>query len=271
MSADDFSLVDSHCHLPLLAGGAAALDDFVARAQANGVEHLLCVAVDLETFPGVTACAERYACVSASVGVHPNTDEQVAEPTVDDLLTRAAHPDVVAIGETGLDYFRSTGDLAWQRERFRVHIAAARAAGLPLIIHCREAATDVLAVLRAEGARDVGGVMHCFVEDWDTARAAMDLGFYISLSGIVTFRSAAALQDVARRLPRDRLLVETDAPWLAPMPHRGKPNEPAYVRHTAEFLARLRGEDFATLATATTANFYRLFGRVRAGAPGHTA
>lgn len=252
-------LVDSHCHLPLIDGGSDGLPGILARAAAAGVSHMLCVSVDLETFAGVAAVAAAHPQVSASVGVHPNTDGGSREPSIDELVTLADSHGCVAIGETGLDYFRSRGDLDWQRRRFRVHIRAARAAGRPLIVHCREAAADVIAVLREEGADQVGGVMHCFVDDWDTASAAMDLGFYISLSGIVTFRNATALQAVARRLPLERLLVETDAPWLAPQPHRGQQNEPAYVRHTAEFLARLREEELAAFAAATSRNFAHLF------------
>jgi len=261
MTTAHASLVDSHCHLPLIdaEAGEGGIDSVVERAHAAGIQHMLCVSVDLETFAGVAAAAARHPSVSATVGVHPNTDGPVAEPTVEMLVQHAQLDDIVAIGETGLDYFRSTGDLDWQRRRFRTHIAAARETRKPLVVHCREAAADLLAILREERCAEVGGVMHCFVEDWDTAQAALDLGFYISISGIVTFKTATALQDVARRLPLDRLLIETDAPWLAPVPRRGKQNEPAYVRHTAEFLAALRGEELATFAAATSANFFRLF------------
>lgn len=253
------SLVDSHCHLPLLETPARGLDQIVADAQRAAVDHLLCVAVDLETLPGVLAAAERFERVFASVGVHPNTEHGQREPTVEELVVAAAHPKVVAIGETGLDYYRTSGDLSWQHQRFRTHIRAARTCGKPLVIHTRESAPDVIRLLREENAREVGGVMHCFVEQWDIASAAMDLGFYISLSGIVTFKSATELQAVARRIPAARLLIETDAPWLAPVPHRGKQNEPAYVRHTAEFLATLRDEPLPALAQATTDNFFTLF------------
>ena len=252
-------LVDSHCHLPLIDGGEDGTDGVVARAGEAGVEHMLCVSVDMESFAGVAATAATYSNVSASVGVHPNTDSSAREPEVVELVQHAAEPGIVAIGETGLDYFRSEGDLEWQRTRFRNHIAAAREAQRPLIIHCREAAPDLLRIMREERASEAGGVMHCFVEDWDVAQAAMDLNFDISLSGIVTFKSATALQDVARRVPAERLLVETDSPWLAPVPKRGKQNEPAYVRHTAEFVAQLRNEDPVSLARITTANFYRRF------------
>ncbi|MEQ8661149.1 MAG: TatD family hydrolase [Gammaproteobacteria bacterium] len=255
------TLVDSHCHLPLIEEPDGGMDAVVARARAAGVSHMLCVAVDLESWPGVAAAAARYPDVSASVGVHPNTEGTVREPDVATLLELAADPNVVAIGETGLDYFRSEGNLDWQRERFRTHIRAARECGKPLVIHCRDAAPDLIAIMREEGASAAGGVMHCFVEAWEVAEQALELGFYISLSGIVTFKNATALKDVARRVPRERLLVETDAPWLAPVPRRGKQNEPAYVRHTAEYVAALREEDFADLARTTSANFARLFGR----------
>ncbi|MEX2482150.1 MAG: TatD family hydrolase [Gammaproteobacteria bacterium] len=268
MSEEHLLLVDSHCHLPLIEAGEGGVKAIVERAQAAGVRHMLCVSVDLESFPGVAAAAAGHPCVSATVGVHPNTEGAVIEPTVETLVEHARHPDIVAIGETGLDYYRSSGDLDWQRRRFRTHIAAAREAGKPLVIHCREAAADLLTILRAERGDEIGGVMHCFVEDWATAQAAMDLGFYISLSGIVTFKSARDLQEVARRVPLERLLIETDAPWLAPVPRRGKQNEPAYVRHTAEFLAALREEDLGTLAAATSANFFRLFADAVDSGPG---
>jgi TatD DNase family protein len=253
-------LIDSHCHLPLIEGDGDAV---IARAHAAGVTHMLCVCVDLESLPGVMAVARRHDSVSATVGVHPNTDGTNREPSVAELVELAAAPEVVAIGETGLDYFRSEGDLEWQRARFRTHIRAAREAGKPLVIHCREAAADLVAILREEGAGDAGGVMHCFVEDWDTAQATMDLGFYISISGIVTFRNADALREVAARVPLERLLIETDAPWLAPVPRRGKQNEPAFVSHTAAFLAELRGEKLDDLARATTDNDRRLFDPAR--------
>jgi TatD DNase family protein len=197
--------------------------------------------------------------VTVSVGVHPNSRDG-HEPGVAELLELAAHPKVVAIGETGLDYFRSEGDLDWQRERFRTHIAAARRCGKPLIIHTREAREDTLNIMAEAHAAEAGGVMHCFAEDWETARRAMEMGFYISFSGIVTFRNASELQEVARRVPAERMLVETDCPYLAPVPHRGKPNQPAWTRHTAEFIAELRGEPYEAIAEATTANFRTLFG-----------
>lgn len=258
------TLVDSHCHLPLVATPDRAVASVVRDAEANGVSHMLCVCVDLESSAEVRQAALDHTNVYASVGVHPNTDTAAREPTTDELLELGADPAIVAIGETGLDYFRSDGDLEWQRERFRCHIRAARELGKPLIIHTREAAADVISIMREERAEDAGGVMHCFVDDWDTAQAAMELGFYISLSGIVTFKSATELRDVARQVPGDRLLVETDSPWLAPVPHRGKPNEPAYVRHTTEFLAELRNESFESLAATTSANFFDLFRSAKA-------
>lgn len=253
-------LVDSHCHLDCLDlepfGGE--LDAALAAARSNGVQHMLCVSIDLEHLPRVLAIAHSHADISASAGVHPSSEGR--EPSVDELVELAADPKVVAIGETGLDYHYNQGDLEWQRDRFRRHIRAARQTGKPLIIHMREATEDTLRILREEGADAVGGVMHCFVEDWDTAQAAMDLGFYISFSGIVTFRNAERLREVARRMPADRMLVETDSPYLAPVPHRGRGNQPAWVRHVAECLAELREEDLEAFAATTTRNYFRLFG-----------
>lgn len=257
-------LVDSHCHLNLLtpAQNDPANADFVAAvidaARENGVSHMLCACVSLASFGDVLGYARQYAAVSASVGVHPNEPVDI-EPTAGELAALAADQAVVAVGETGLDYYRSTGDLDWQRERFRRHIAAALTARKPLIVHSREARGDTLEVLRQERAQEVGGVMHCFVEDWETARRAMDLNFYISFSGIVTFRNAGELKQVAARVPLDRMLVETDSPYLAPVPRRGKPNRPAYVRYVAEHIAELRGDKLETIAEATTRNFFTLF------------
>lgn len=248
-------LVDSHCHIPLISGEA---DTIIGAALSNGVSHMLCVSVDAETFPELLHLASRHDCLYASVGVHPNSGDG-QEAGLEWLIREAADDNVVAVGETGLDYFRSRGDLDWQRERFRTHIRAARAAGKPLIIHSREARSDVLRLLTEEGADAIGGVMHCFVDDWETAKRSMDLNFYISFSGIVTFRNAQALQDVARRMPLDRMLVETDSPYLAPVPFRGKENQPAYVRYVAEHIAGLRGAEFEEIAETTTENFFRLF------------
>lgn len=250
-------LVDSHCHLnfPELAPG---LDAVLIKMQENGVGHVLCISVSLREFPEVLALAEKYPNVFASIGVHPDYADET-EPSIDELVRLARHPQVAAIGETGLDYYRLKGDLEWQRSRFRNHIRAARACGKPLIIHTREARDDTLRILREENAGSAGGVMHCFTETWEAAEAALDLGFYISFSGIVTFKNAHALKDVARRVPLDRLLVETDAPYLAPVPHRGKTNQPAFVKHVAEELARLREVPFEVIAEATTKNFFNLF------------
>lgn len=257
-------LVDSHCHLDCLdlAPFEGRLEGALAAAREAGVGQMLCVCIDLENFPVVLELAEQFDTVYASVGVHPN-EQGIREPAVEDLVKRAALSDrIVAIGETGLDYFRSEGDPEWQRERFRTHIRAAREADKPLIIHSREAREDTLRIMEEEGAEAVGGVMHCFVEDWPMAARAMEMGFYISFSGIVTFKSAKALQEVARKVPAERLLVETDAPYLAPVPHRGKSNQPAWVRNVAEYLAELRGESFEQLAEQTTTNFFHLF-RIR--------
>jgi len=253
-------LIDSHCHLDRLdlSRDGGDLNVALDRARANGVEHMLCVSIDLEAWPHMAALVAPFADVSISVGVHPNERER-REPDVDELVELAAEPRVVAIGETGLDYFRSDGDLEWQRARFRTHVRAARAAGKPLIIHSRDAKEDTLRILREEGADVVGGVMHCFAEDWDMAERALALGFYISFSGIVTFRNAESLRDVARRVPADRVLVETDSPYLAPVPHRGKPNEPALVRDVAACIAQLRGLPLDALARITSDNFRRLF------------
>ena len=253
--------VDSHCHLdfPELS---ARLDEVLVRMRENQVDRALCVSVTLEDFPRVLALAEAHDTLYASVGVHPDYPDSL-EPDVDTLVRLAAHPKVIATGETGLDYFRTEGDPAalngWQRERFRVHIRAARISRRPLIVHTRAASDDTIAIMRAEGADAVGGVMHCFTESWQVARAALDLGFYISLSGIVTFRNAEALRDVARQVPLDRLLIETDAPYLAPVPKRGKMNEPGFVKHVGEFLAGVKGIEVERLAEATSGNFYRCF------------
>jgi TatD DNase family protein len=253
-------LIDSHCHLDRLdlTPFDGELANALAFALERGVERFLCVAIDMENVDAVIAIARHHPQVYASVGVHPN-EQGREEPTMEQLLELAANDKVIAIGETGLDYFRSEGDLGWQHQRFRTHIAAAKACGKPLIIHCREAREDTLRMLTEEGADEVGGVMHCFVEDLATAERAMELGFYISFSGIVTFNSAKELQQVARVIPADRLLVETDAPYLAPVPYRGKSNQPAYVREVAEAIARLRGVSYEEIATQTGENFKRLF------------
>ena len=251
-------LVDSHCHLdfPELA---ADIDAILERMRENGVTHALCVCVTLEDFPKVRALAERYPQLYASVGVHPDYPD-VPEVAVEDLLRHATHPRVIAIGETGLDYHRIEGDCGWQRERFRSHIRAARASGKPLIVHTRDAAADTIAIMREERADEVGGVMHCFTETWETAQAALELGFHISFSGIVTFKNARSLKEVAQRVPLERMLIETDSPYLAPVPYRGKTNEPALVKYVAEEIARLTGESPQRVGRVTSENFFRLFG-----------
>ena len=227
--------------------------------RASKVTHALCISVELADWPRVHALATGHANLYATAGTHPDYPDVAPEPDVATLVGLAARPKVVAIGETGLDYYRLTGDLAWQRERFRTHIRAARECGKPLVVHTRQAADDTLAIMREERAADVGGVMHCFTETWDVADAAMDLGFHISFSGIVSFKNATAIHEVARRVPLDRMLIETDSPYLAPVPYRGKTNEPAYVVHVAEAIAKLRGIDVAEVARATSANFFGLF------------
>ena len=249
--------VDSHCHLdfPELL---ADLPQLQAAMRDNQVTHALCIGVEMQAWPQVHALAIENANLFASVGVHPDY-ENLVEPTIDLLVAKSRLPKVVAIGETGLDYYRLQGDLEWQRTRFRTHIRAAREAGKPLVIHTRAAAADTIALMRDERAFEAGGVMHCFTETWDVAAAALELGFHISFSGIVTFKNATAIKDVARRVPLDRMLIETDSPYLAPAPHRGKRNEPAWVRHVAEEIARLREVPVETIARATSDNFFRLF------------
>jgi len=250
--------IDSHCHIdfPDFTEGVAPL---LARMRDAAVSHALCVSVSLENFPRVLALAEAHDNLFASVGVHPDHDEG-REPGVEELIDLAAHPRVVAIGETGLDYYRlKREEVDWQRARFRTHIRAARAAGKPLIIHTRNAAADTLAIMAEEQAGEAGGVMHCFTETWEVAEAALELGFYISFSGIVTFKSAWDLKEVARRVPLDRLLIETDAPYLAPVPHRGRRNEPAFVHHVGEEIAALKGLPPDAVADASSRNFFTLF------------
>lgn len=250
-------LVDSHCHLnfPELSDNIEAVRASMLESQ---VGHALCVSVTLDKVHEVLTLAQTYDNFYASVGVHPDY-ENIEEPTVDVLVKLAEHPKVVAIGETGLDYFRLTGDLSWQRERFRTHIRAAIIANKPLIIHTRSAAEDTIKIMREERAHLVGGVMHCFTESLDVALQAIELGFYISFSGIVTFKNAGQLKEVAKTIPLDRILVETDSPYLAPIPFRGKTNQPAYVRYTAQEVAQLRGISLEQVMEATTANFFRLF------------
>lgn len=249
--------VDSHCHLNF-----SELKDNLAAIRAsmaeNSVNHALCISVTLPDFPQVLALADTYDNFYASVGVHPDY-ENIEEPTIETLIRLAAHPKVIAIGETGLDYFRLTGDLTWQRERFRTHIRAAIATQKPLVIHTRNASEDTLKIMREENAQKVGGVMHCFTENLDIAMQAIELGFYISISGIVTFKNAAQVKEVAQIIPLERMLIETDSPYLAPVPFRGKLNQPAYVKHVAEEIAKLRGISVEEVGSVTTTNFFRLF------------
>lgn len=250
-------LVDSHCHLNL-SELASNLPEIFANMENNHVGYALCVSVSLPDFPQVLALAERYPNVFASVGVHPDYEEE-KEPTPEELAELAKHPKVVAIGETGLDYFRLKGDLEWQRERFRNHIRAAKLCGKPLIVHTREAAADTLRIMEEEGASSVGGVMHCFTESLEVAERAISMNFHISFSGIVTFKNATQIKEVAQKIPLDRVLIETDSPYLAPAPFRGKINQPAYVKYVAAEVARLRQISVEELADATTNNFFRLF------------
>ncbi len=254
-------LIDSHCHLnfPDLAG---RIDEVKASMREKGVERAVVISVNVPDYPAVKALALAHEEFWATVGVHPDVEDG---PDMDEdfLVAEAAHPKIIGIGETGLDYHWCKGDLEWQRERFRRHIRAARRAGVPLVIHTREAADDTLAVMREAGADAAGGVMHCFTENWDVARAALDLGFYLSFSGILTFKNARQVQEVAAKAPLDRILVETDSPYLAPVPYRGKQNEPAYTRFVAEYLATLRGLSYDEVAAMTSANFFRLFRKAR--------
>ena len=250
-------LVDSHCHLDL-PELAEDLPQRLALMQANGIGCAVCIGVNLEDLPRILALAQAHRQIFATVGVHPEVTG-ANEPSVAELVALASQPKVIAIGETGLDYYWHKDQPEWQRERFRIHIRAAIEAGKPLVIHNREATADTLRLMAEEGAGQVGGVLHCFTETWEVAEAALALGFHISLSGIVTFKNAQAVKEVARRVPLDRLLVETDSPYLAPVPFRGKINQPAYVKHVAEEIARLRGISVDEIAAATTANFSRLF------------
>lgn len=256
----DFVLADSHCHLHLMdlnlyAGG---IPEIISRAEAEYVKYFLCVAVSLEETSTLQCLADNYQNVFISIGVHPNEMPE-KNYSVHELIKASQHPKVIAIGETGLDYYRSSGDLEWQKERFRTHIAAARTVNKPIIIHMREATIDTLSILNEEKIQDVGAVMHCFTENWETAKKALDLGCYISLAGVVTFKNAIALQEVAKNIPLERLLLETDCPYLAPVPLRGKPNEPAYMKYIAEFIANLRGISTLEIAENTTRNFKKLF------------
>ncbi|BCX82269.1 TatD DNase family protein [Methylomarinovum caldicuralii] len=254
-------LIDSHCHLDRLdlKPFEGDFDRFMAKAREEGISHMLCVGINLPTFERCAALAARYPEeISLSAGEHPN-DSKGQPLDVEQLLEYGRRQQVVAIGETGLDYFRSEGDLSWQQERFRQHIQVAKTLHKPLIVHSRAAKEDTLRIWREEGAMDVGGVLHCFAEDWDMARRALDLNLYISFSGIVTFKNAQAIQEAARKVPEDRFLIETDSPYLAPVPYRGKPNYPFYVRKVAEKIAELRGTTLERVGETSGENFYRLF------------
>jgi TatD DNase family protein len=250
--------IDSHCHLnfPELADNDI---EVLANMKLNSVTHALCVSVDLDKIPEILQLAEKFENIYASVGVHPDY-ESAHEPNIDELVNLAKHPKVIAIGETGLDYFRLTGDLEWQRERFRNHIRAAIISRKPLIIHTRSAAADTLRIMQEENAGQIGGVMHCFTESLEVAQAVIEMGFYISFSGIVTFKNALEIKKVAATIPLEKILIETDSPYLAPVPFRGKLNQPAYVKHVAEEIAKLRNVSLDEIGLATSENFGRLFG-----------
>lgn len=253
-------LTDTHCHLDRLdlTPYQGDLNKALKHADEQGIKHFLCVCITLDDFPAMLALTKPYPHIHATVGLHPN-EEIAKEPTAEYLYQLAQDEKVIGIGETGLDYYRSTGDLKWQQDRFREHIRAAKVLKRPIIVHSRQAKADTIRILQEENASDVGGIMHCFTEDWAMAQQALDLNFHISFSGIVTFKNAKEIQQVARQVPLDRMLLETDSPYLAPEPHRGKTNEPAYVRHTAEFIASMRGIDSVELAARTTSNYLKLF------------
>jgi TatD DNase family protein len=253
-------LVDSHCHLDRLDLNyyKKDLSECLDFAREQGVLHFLCVCIDLENFPAVLAIAEQFADVSASVGVHP-TEQVAKEASLEELIKLAQHRKVVALGETGLDYYRENTQKELQQQRFRQHIRAAIAVNKPLIVHTRQARADTIAILKEEGAQQVGGVLHCFTEDLAMAEAAIAINFYVSFSGILSFKNATEIKSVAQHLPLERILIETDSPYLAPNPFRGKPNQPAYVRYVAECLAALRGCSLDKIAEQTTANFFTLF------------
>ena len=254
-------LIDSHCHLDQvdLTTYQNDFSVFVEQTLAAGVQHMLCVCINLEAYPAMLDLVADYPQISHSVGVHP-CEQAGQEPTVEQLIQLAQHPNNVAIGETGLDYFRAEGDREWQRERFRHHIQAARTAQKPLIVHTRKAAADTMRLLREEQAADIGGVLHCFSESWEIAREAIDMAFYISFSGVVTFKNAQRLRDVAAKIPLDRILIETDSPYLAPVPYRGKPNEPRYVMQVAQTIAEVRQMPVEEVIQLTADNYQRLFG-----------
>ncbi len=254
-------LVDSHCHLDRIDLEPYENDFscFMNEAGNSQIEHMLCISIDLESFPAMQKLVADYENISLTVGVHPNVTEG-QDPTSDELINLAQDSKIVAIGETGLDYFRSEGDLTWQQHRFKNHIEAAKRLNMPLIIHTREAKEDTIKILDEENAAETGGVIHCFTEDWDFAKQALDLNFYISFSGIVTFKNAQDIKEVAKKVPADRFLIETDSPYLAPVPFRGKPNYPIYVKHVAEHIAELRNTSIDQIAEQSRENYYRLFG-----------
>ncbi|MES9850293.1 MAG: TatD family hydrolase [Candidatus Thiodiazotropha sp. L084R] len=253
-------LVDSHCHLDRVALDHYENDfnRFVSTTLDSGVDHMLCVSIDLESWPSMVSLVEAFPQILVSVGVHPN-DRERRDPSASELVELARHPKVIAIGETGLDYFHGTGDLDWQRERFCRHIQGAKQAEMPLIIHTRDAKSDTLSIMQSEGADQAGGVMHCFTEDWSMAEQAIEMGFYISFSGIITFKNAADLREVVKQVPIDRLLIETDSPYLAPVPYRGKPNQPIYVRQVAECVAEIKNMSIEEVAQVTSDNYYHCF------------
>jgi len=254
-------IVDSHCHLNILPEDKVGnVDEVIAKAKELGVERILCVAINPEQWQEVIDLADKYDCVYAAIGVHP-CEEKTVLVSDEELIKAASHPKVIAIGEVGLDYFHFEGeeDMTWQHDRFKQHIRIAKQLDKPLIIHTRNSTPDCLSILKQEGAQDVGGIMHCFVEDLATAEQAIEIGFYISFSGIVTFKNAKELKTVASALPLDKILVETDSPYLAPMPFRGKTNQPGYTRYVVQEIADLKSLPFDTVADATTANFNRLF------------
>ncbi|GGI91264.1 TatD family hydrolase [Legionella impletisoli] len=262
MNTSNLNFIDSHCHLHSidLSEFDDKLENLMQEAYNAGVKEMLCVCIELEDMPLLYKLADHYSNVYISAGLHPNATI-AEEPNADSLLLLASHPACIAIGETGLDYFRTEGEEAIeiQRQRFRQHIRAARTSGKPLIIHTRDAVDDTIQVMIEENASDIGGVLHCFTESWDMARKALDLGFYISFSGIVTFKNATQLQEVAKKVPLERLLIETDSPYLAPVPFRGKQNHPALVKHVAFAISELKGINLEALASQTTDNFYRCF------------
>lgn len=253
-------LIDSHCHLDRidLSPYQNDFNRFMQEAENQQIEHMLCISIDLDSYPAMCDLVAHYHSISVTVGVHPNENKDKS-PELDELIALGISDQVVGIGETGLDYFRCDGDLNWQHERLTTHIAAAKILEKPLIIHSREARVDTLRILKEEDAGEVGGVIHCFTEDWEFAKLAMDLNFYISFSGIVTFKNAAAIQETAKKIPSDRYLIETDSPYLAPVPFRGKSNYPTYVRYVAEHIADLRNTSLNKIAEQSSANFRSLF------------